>query len=99
MPWSRSRQCCASAAATCMAGTAIAGARALLDDWNDWEAYPASWPRTPGAGSPKGMISLNQTIRDFAALRLARIRRDLEQAGSFYPRASVRETLHYWKIQ
>jgi hypothetical protein len=77
---------------------ALADARALLDGWHEWDAYPSSWPRKRGDAAPKGMVALNPTIRDFAARRLARIRDDLEHAGEFYPRASVRDTLRYWKI-
>jgi hypothetical protein len=43
-------------------------------------------------------MPLNKTIQDFAARRLARIRSDLEEAGEFYPRESVRQTLQYWKV-
>ena len=77
----------------------LAGAVALIDAWQDWDAYPASWPRTLGGGAPKGTMGLNQGIRDLAARRKDRIRRDLDQAGPFYPRASVLETLKYWKIE
>ncbi len=76
----------------------LANARALLDDWSEWDAYPASWPRTIGEKVPRGVMPLNKTIEDFAARRLARIRSDLEEAGEFYPRESVRQTLQYWKV-
>jgi hypothetical protein len=69
-----------------------------LDSWNEWEAYPDSWPRTPHEKRPLGVAELTQTIRDSARNRLANIRRDLEHAGRYYPREQVRAALSYWKI-
>lgn len=70
----------------------------LLDDWDSWDAYPKSWPRSVGEKRPDGVIDLSPTIRGFAERRLAIVRRDLEQAGPFYPREKVLEALEYWKI-
>lgn len=69
-----------------------------LDSWTDWEAYPESWPRTPHERLPLGVVELTPTIRTSAQNRLASIRRDLEHAGSYYPREEVTAALAYWKI-
>lgn len=72
----------------------------VIDRWGDWDAYPASWPRTLGdAKLPPGVVPLNDNIRSDADRRLARIRQDLERAGPHYPRDRVREAMAYWKIE
>jgi len=70
-----------------------------LDGWTDWEAYPESWPRTPHEKLPAGVVALTPAIRTSAQKRLDTIRRDLENAGSYYPRDEVRAALAYWKIE
>jgi hypothetical protein len=69
-----------------------------LDSWSDWEAYPASWPRTPHEKLPLGVVALSPTIRASAEKRLETIRHDLQHAGNYYPRDEVRAALAYWKI-
>jgi len=53
-----------------------------LDDWTDWDSYPESWPKTPHEKLPLGVVELSPTIRASAQKRLAKIRHDLEHAGS-----------------
>lgn len=77
----------------------LAATNAALDAWGDWSAYPASWPRRVGDAPPPGVMPLNDAIRADARTRLARIRRDLVEAGPLYPRESVREALAYWRIE
>lgn len=72
---------------------------ANLDKWDRWEAYPESWPRTPNAREPLGVVPLSQAIRSSAERRLATVRKDMERAGSFYPRDAVRAACEHWKIQ
>jgi hypothetical protein len=71
---------------------------ASLDEWEDWSAYPGSWPRELGEKTPLGVVELTPEIRDLALKRLANIRHELKNAGEFYPREEVRRTLHYWKM-
>lgn len=70
-----------------------------LDSWTDWEAYTESWPRTPHEKPPAGVVALTPAIRTSAQKRIDTIRRDLESAGSYYPRDEVRAALEYWKIE
>ena len=70
-----------------------------LDKWTDWDSYPHSWPRTPHEKLPIGVVALSPTIRASAQNRLACIRRDLEHAGSYYPREVVKAALAYWKVE
>ena len=70
-----------------------------LDNWQDWNAYPKSWPRTGDDGKlPIGLVKLSPEIEQSARSRLAGIRHDLEKAGSHYPREEVLKVLAYWKI-
>lgn len=66
--------------------------------WDNWDAYPASWPRSPGARSIPGMVALDSTIRKAAMKRLAAIRDHLQNPGLKYPSAEVRAVLSYWKV-
>jgi hypothetical protein len=77
---------------------ALIALRDLLDKWNDWDAYPESWPKTFHEKRPLGVIELSPTIRASAQKRLAAIRFDLDHAGEYYPRVKVMEALAYWKI-
>jgi hypothetical protein len=72
---------------------------AALDKWTDWDSYPQSWPRSPHEKLPLGVVAPSVTIRASAQKRLACIRRDLEQAGNYYPREEVKAALAYWKIE
>ena len=73
--------------------------RMTLENWSDWDAYPASWPRHPGEKMPLGVVELNDTIRKSADERLRKIQHDLNNAGEFYPRNEVLKVLEYWNIQ
>jgi hypothetical protein len=77
----------------------VAEAISIVEKWSDWDAYPRSWPKTPGASLPLGIVKLDDGIRQSAARRLKQIRWDLENAGDHYPRAKVRGALEYWKIE
>lgn len=77
----------------------MAQAVSIIDEWNDWGAYPPSWPREVGATTAMpGLVPLDENIRMAIKRRLARIRRDLDEAGAFYPRAEVKAALAYWSI-
>ena len=76
-----------------------AEAPAAVSAWAAWDAYPASWPRSPSASPVPGLMPLDAGIRASAADRLARIRNDLANAGPYYPRDEVWATLEFWKIQ
>lgn len=67
-------------------------------NWNDWEAYPASWPKPGQASLPLGTVPFSGRIRQAADRRKAAIRNDLDNAGTFYPKEEVRKVLAYWKI-
>jgi hypothetical protein len=73
-------------------------ARATVDGWTKWDAYPASWPRTPQSSPPPGIAKLNSAIERNAQNRLFRIRKDLKEAGPHYPRDEVRGVLARWNI-
>jgi hypothetical protein len=66
-----------------------------LDQWTDWSAYPKSWPRKLGEQRPLGVVDLTPNIANSAAKRLAAIRRDLQNAGEFYPKDAARAALAY----
>lgn len=66
--------------------------------WEQWDAYPESWPRKGLARVPRGLMKLDDGIRRSAARRLERIRSDLALAGLHYPREQVRATLTYWRM-
>jgi hypothetical protein len=70
-----------------------------LDSWTDWDSFPQSWPRSPNEKLPLGVVHLSPGIRECAQKRLAAIRRDLEHAGTYYPRDEVKSALAHWKIE
>lgn len=76
----------------------VAEAIDIIDRWSEWDAYPQSWPRPGKPSIPDGVVPLNDGIRKSAATRVARIKRDLKDAGQFYPRKEVRKALDYWNI-
>ncbi len=71
---------------------------ATMNDWDDWNAFPKSWPKSKAEGEPRGVVTINDGIRQSAARRLERIRNDLERAGPHYPREEVYAVLAYWHI-
>lgn len=77
---------------------AVSNAITTINQWADWNDYPESWPRVGRQSSPLGLVPLSAGIRRSAESRIARIRRDMNEAGKFYPRKEVREALAYWKI-
>ncbi|MEQ1819403.1 MAG: hypothetical protein ABL871_12410 [Terricaulis sp.] len=76
----------------------VAEAVDLIDRWNEWDAYPQSWPRAPGKGAPKGVRPLNAKIKANSKRRLQAIGHDLVHAGPYYPREAVRASLEYWGV-
>ena len=76
----------------------MSAVNSALDRWSDWSAYPKSWPHSPGEQRPLGIVDLTPGIAKSAANRLATIRRDLQNAGKFYPKDAVRAALAYWRI-
>jgi len=76
----------------------MAAINEALDLWGDWSAWPASWPRKSKTSPPAGTVPFSPDIKRFADRRLARVRRDLIEAGAFYPRDKVLEALDYWRI-
>jgi len=76
----------------------MSAVNSALDRWNDWSAYPKSWPRSPGEQRPLGIVDVTPDITKSAAKRLAAIRKDLQIAGRFYPKDAVRSALAYWEI-
>jgi hypothetical protein len=76
----------------------MTNAIAIVDSWNDWDAYPESWPKLERATVPRGTVKLDAGIRQSAARRLAAIRSDLKNAGAHYPREKVLAAAEYWKI-
>ncbi len=69
-----------------------------LDAWSDWSAWPISWPRQGEKKLPLGTTPFSDAIKADADRRLATIRRDLVEAGEYYPREGVRNALNYWGI-
>lgn len=65
-----------------------------LDDWEAAVAYPRSW----AGGDFPGVRDLTPDIRAAADRRLDALRRDLAQAGPYYPREEVRSALAYWRL-
>jgi hypothetical protein len=70
----------------------------MIDAWERWDSYPASWPKAGGATSITGMVPLNDRIRTAARKRVDRLRSDLARPGENYPADSVTKALNYWKI-
>lgn len=76
----------------------VSDAVLTIDEWNEWDAYPASWPKSGCGGMPVGVMELNENIRASAKNRLKRIQIDLEHAGPYYPSEEVRAALEYWNV-
>jgi hypothetical protein len=77
----------------------LKGLSGALDSWSDWSSYPESWPRQRGERLPLGTLPFNLTIQSAAEKRKDVIRRDLKEAGPFYPREAVKAALAHWKIE
>jgi hypothetical protein len=45
-----------------------------LDDWQNWDGYPESWPRIAGASIPIGVMPINADIRESASKRRQKIK-------------------------
>lgn len=71
---------------------------AALNDWQNWDDYPQSWPREAGARHPDGVMPINAEIRNSALKRWRNIQKDIESSGPHYPRDDVLKALDYWKI-
>ena len=78
--------------------TEMTSINADLDNWHDWENYPASWPKKPREANPMGTILLNSDIQKRANRRWRKLQSDMENAGAHYPRESVRQVLDYWHL-
>jgi hypothetical protein len=70
-----------------------------LDQWNEWDAYPASWPKKMHEKLPMGIVPLSPSIEASARKRLDAMRRDLKNAGTYYPRERVGAALAYWNVK
>ena len=77
----------------------LKGLSGTLDRWSDWSSFPESWPRQRGERLPLGTVPFNSTIQSAAEKRKDAIRRDLNEAGPFYPREAVKAALAHWKIE
>ena len=64
-----------------------------LDSFEDWNAWPSSWPRHGSAMLPLGTVPLDEGIRISAQRRIAEIRRDLQQADGMKRRGVVLASL------
>ncbi|MHA1598323.1 MAG: hypothetical protein ACTSV1_06335 [Alphaproteobacteria bacterium] len=76
----------------------MSSVNAELDEWQNWDDYPGSWPRKAGTTIPIGVMPINTDIRKSASRRRQKIKKDFEIAGPNYPREKVLEALAYWKI-
>jgi hypothetical protein len=70
----------------------------IIDGWQNWDAYPESWPTTLGEKRPIGIRPLSIRIQTSATNRLNQIRHDLENSGESYPKSEVKIALDYWNI-
>ena len=75
-----------------------------LDKWNYLQSgklpdhYPLDWPNHDKPSlSISGIVSLNGKIKKRIDRRIARINDDLINAGEYYPREIVNQTLAYWE--
>jgi len=72
----------------------VAEAKARVESWTDWDAYPVSWAK----GDVPGIMPLTDGVRAAARRRVARLRYDRDHAGVHYPRDEVAQTLAYWGV-
>jgi hypothetical protein len=77
----------------------LAEAVAALDTWSSWDDYPESWPRTPKEKRPIGTVELTSDIERVINERRLAIKRDLDNAGPYYPHDEVRKVLAYWRVE
>ncbi|AZN72558.1 hypothetical protein D5400_15935 [Georhizobium profundi] len=76
----------------------VAGIAGQVAEWENWDAYPKSWPKPDRTSLPLGTAKFSTRIKDAADRRKAAIRNDLASAGPHYPRDDVRKVLDYWSI-
>jgi hypothetical protein len=83
----------------------VADLAAQVAQWDNWDDYPESWPRSsvrePAPGTvklPQGTVEFSAQIKDWAGQRKVKIRDDLEKAGPHYPREKVQKVLDHWRI-
>ncbi len=69
-----------------------------LDNWQDWNNYPESWPRKKDDSLPKGIMTLDQNIIKNAERRWKAIQGDIQNAGKYFPRDEVKKALVYWRL-
>ncbi len=69
-----------------------------VNDWNDWDIYPKSWPSPSKSGQPHGVMPINDDIKKSAERRWGNIQTDLKEAGQYYPREKVMAALDYWGL-
>ncbi len=60
--------------------------------------YPLVW-QAASSGKIPGVMPFSPKIECRIARRKAEIARDIDQAGEFYPRATVLDALRHWKIE
>lgn len=70
-----------------------------VKNWDDWDAYPLSWPCIVQLNRPLETLPFSGDVLVSADNRIKSIRRDLENAGEFYPREEVLAALEYWKVK
>ncbi len=66
--------------------------------WSNWQDYPKTWPKPGQNSTPLGTMPFSDTIRRTADRRMDRIKSDLDNAGTAYPREAVKDALEFWKI-
>jgi hypothetical protein len=76
----------------------VASSVSVVDSWEDWSAYPTSWPAKDRQRIPKGVVPINSRIETDIQKRKKQLRTDLTHAGIHYPKEEVQKTLQYWNI-
>ncbi len=71
---------------------------AELDELQDWENYPKSWPNSSRGKLPIGIMKINPDIQQSAHRRWSKIQNDLKNAGEYYPKNKVMDALEYWGL-
>ena len=76
----------------------VESSASTLSNFDNWDDYPTSWPKTGSDNPPLGTIKTNERIKASIKRRKAQILRDLNGAGEYYPKEQVLSVLEYWKI-